>query len=104
MQTELIPANKVRINGNPKILIQGDVRDKHCLIVDDIADGGRTFRNLALALKNSGARKVFLYVSHGQFNYGFSELQQSINHIFCTNSFRDLDHPSLSQFKIDGLL
>jgi len=79
LEADLVPSNKVRIDGKPKISIQGDVKDKECLIVDDIADGGRTFKVLAQELKNQGASKVFLYVTHAQFNYGFDELKESID-------------------------
>ena len=101
LHADLIPSNKVRIQGQPIISIQGDVQSKDCLIVDDIADGGRTFLFLAKALKEQGAKNVFLYVTHAQFNYGFDELKQYINHIYCTNSYKDIDAPNyVTQYKI----
>ena len=100
LNANLIPSNKVRVNGEPQISIQGNVRGKDCLIVDDLADGGRTFSNLASQLKDQGASKVFLYVTHGQFNYGFEELKKSIDHVFCTNSFRDIKDDFVTQFDI----
>ena len=65
LNADLIPSNKVRIQGVPFIKIQGDVKNKECLIVDDLADGGRTFKLLAEELKKQGATKIFLYVTHG---------------------------------------
>ncbi|WP_370086919.1 phosphoribosyltransferase family protein [Ekhidna sp.] len=103
LNADLIPSNKVRVNGEPKIQIQGNLDSKDCLIVDDIADGGRTFEYLAKELKRQGANKVFLYVTHGQFNYGFDELRESIDHIYCTNSFRDIEDDFVTQYKIEGL-
>ncbi|MBE7684914.1 ribose-phosphate pyrophosphokinase [Tenacibaculum piscium] len=100
LKADLIPSNKVRIAGVPKITIQGDVKNKECLIVDDLADGGRTFNFLAKELKNQGATKVFLYVTHGQFNYGFEELKESINHIYCTNSYKEINDDFITQFKV----
>ena len=97
---ELIPSNKVRVNNAPQISIQGDVKNKECLIVDDLADGGRTFKLLAAELKSQGATKVFLYVSHAQFNYGFDELKESIDHVFCTNSYKDIEDAFVTQFEI----
>jgi len=67
LNADLVPSNKVRVDGAPVISIQGDVKGKQCLIVDDLADGGRTFKFLAEALKSQGAAKVFLYVTHGQW-------------------------------------
>ncbi|PIB36043.1 phosphoribosyltransferase [Reichenbachiella sp. 5M10] len=100
LATDLVPSNKVRINGVPSISIQGEVKDKECLIVDDLADGGRTFKLLAAALKQQGASKVFLYVTHAQFNYGFDELKESIDHIYCTNSYQDIEDEFVTQYKV----
>ena len=100
LNADIIPSNKVRINGVPKIKIQGDVKQKNCLIIDDLADGGRTFKQLAIELKDQGANKVFLYVTHAQFNYGFEELKETINHIYCTNSYRDITDNFVTQYQI----
>ena len=100
LNADLVPSNKVRVNGAPVISIQGNVKGKKCLIVDDLADGGRTFKFLAEELKKQGAVKVFLYVTHAQFNYGFDELKESIDHIYCTNSFKDIENEFVTQFKL----
>jgi ribose-phosphate pyrophosphokinase len=100
LNADLIPSNKVRVNGVPVISIQGDVKGKECLIVDDLADGGRTFKYLAEALKKQGASKVYLYVTHGQFNYGFDELKESIDHVYCTNSYKEIDDDFVTQYKV----
>jgi ribose-phosphate pyrophosphokinase len=100
LNASLIPSNKVRVDGEPQISIQGDVEGKECLIVDDLADGGRTFKYLAEKLKAQGAGKVFLYVTHGQFNYGFDELKETIDHVYCTNSYRDIEDDFVTQFKL----
>lgn len=102
LKKEMIAANKVRdAEGNPLINVTGDVKDKSCLIVDDLADGGRTFNLLASKLKELGADKVFLYVTHGQFNYGFDELKEYIDHIYTTDSFRDIKDELVTQFKLN---
>jgi len=43
----------------------GNVRNKTCIIVDDIIDSGGTIVNAAKVLKEKGARDVHVYVSHG---------------------------------------
>ena len=100
LNADLVPSNKVRVNGAPEISIQGDVKGKECLIIDDLADGGRTFKFLAEALKSQGATKVFLYVTHAQFNYGFDELKERIDHIYCTNSFKDINDDFVTQYTV----
>ncbi len=104
LNTDLVPSNKVRIDGVPVISIQGKVKGKECLIVDDLADGGRTFKLLAKALKEQGATKVFLYVTHAQFNYGFDDLKETIDHIFCTNSYKNIDDNLVTQYKLENIM
>ena len=45
--------------------IIGNVKDKTCIIVDDIIDSGGTIINAAEALKNRGAKEVYVYITHG---------------------------------------
>jgi len=44
--------------------IIGDVKNKACVIVDDIIDSGGTIVNAARALKEKGAKDVFVYITH----------------------------------------
>jgi len=43
----------------------GNVKDKTCVIVDDIIDSGGTIINAAKALKDRGAKEVYVYITHG---------------------------------------
>ena len=45
--------------------IVGDVKGKTCIIVDDIIDSGGTIVNAAKALKDKGAKEVYVYITHG---------------------------------------
>ena len=45
--------------------IIGDVKDQTCIIVDDIIDSGGTIINAAKALKDRGAKEVYVYITHG---------------------------------------
>ncbi|MDQ6979269.1 MAG: ribose-phosphate pyrophosphokinase [Mariprofundaceae bacterium] len=45
--------------------IVGDVRGRHCIMVDDIVDTAGTLCNAAQALMDHGASKVSAYVTHG---------------------------------------
>jgi len=44
--------------------IVGNVKNKNCVIVDDIIDSGGTIVNAATALKNKGAKDVYVYITH----------------------------------------
>ncbi len=43
----------------------GNVKGKTCIIVDDIIDSGGTIVNAAKALKDRGAKEVYVYITHG---------------------------------------
>jgi len=50
--------------------IIGDVKGRHCIMVDDIVDSGGTLCNAAGALLDSGAKSVTAYVTHGVLSGG----------------------------------
>lgn len=99
LEMDMVASNKFRnAAGEPEIKILANVQGKDCLIVDDLADGGRTFKVLAERLKELGANNVCLYVTHAQFNYGFDELVTVIDHIYCTDSYRKIDKDFVTQY------
>ena len=60
-----------------------DVEGRDLLVVDDICDGGRTFIELAKALKERNPKSLRLYVTHGFFTYGLEELKKHYEEIYC---------------------
>lgn len=58
------------------------------LIIDDIAQGGRTFEELAKAVHKTNLDvQVDLFVTHGFFNKGFTYMQEAgITNFYSTNS------------------
>ncbi|GAA4107561.1 ribose-phosphate diphosphokinase [Aquimarina addita] len=79
---------------------EDDLQRKHCVIVDDICDGGGTFLGLATALKEKNAGKLSLIVSHGIFSKGFEALTTSFDTVFTTNSFRDIEEENIVQIPV----
>ena len=60
-----------------------------CFIVDDICDGGGTFAGTAKMLKEKGAVKVNLVVSHGIFSKG--TVIEAVDEVYTTDSFRQVE-------------
>jgi len=61
------------------------------VIIDDICDGGRTFIELAKAIKESKPdAKVYLIVTHGIFGAGYTQLQEYFEQIYTTNSYKEI--------------
>ncbi len=88
------------LDGKIDLSFMGDVNGKDCLIVDVLADGGYTFWLLGKKLKEQGATKVLLYVTHGYFSKGFDQLKEYIDHVYCTNSVKDIEDPFVTQFNV----
>lgn len=68
-------------------ILDGDPSGYHCLMVDDICDGGGTFVGLAEVIKDAGCTDQSLYITHGIFSQGVKHLLGIFNNIYTTNSF-----------------
>ncbi|MBM3631245.1 MAG: ribose-phosphate pyrophosphokinase [Alphaproteobacteria bacterium] len=67
LNSELAIVDKRRAKpGQSEVMnIIGNVKEKICVIVDDIIDSGGTIVNAAQALKERGAKEVYVYITHG---------------------------------------
>ena len=61
----IIDKRREKAGSSEVMNIIGDVKDHHCIIVDDIIDSGGTICNAAQALIDVGAISVDSYVTHG---------------------------------------
>lgn len=70
-----------------------DLGGKPCLVVDDICDGGRTFIELAAALKAKGAGDLYFIASHGVFSHNAVERLQDAGYknVCSSNSISDIE-------------
>jgi ribose-phosphate pyrophosphokinase len=92
----VITASKVRDIESGNIIRTAlptmDLRDiEQIIIIDDICDGGRTFIELAKAIKEITEIPIYLVVTHGIFSGGFEKLSDVLDGIFCTNSVKDIN-------------
>ena len=60
----IIDKRREKENQSQVMNVIGDVKDKTCILVDDIIDTAGTICNAAQALKNSGAKKIICYATH----------------------------------------
>ena len=60
----IIDKRRDEANQSEVMNVIGDVENKDCIIVDDIADTAGTLCNAASALKENGATKVYAYIVH----------------------------------------
>ena len=90
---------------NSDISFTGEVRSKNFVICDDICDGGRTFIEIAKAIRNIRSKEIFndniyLVVTHGIFSAGFEELEKWFTGIYTTNSVKDIDNELVTQINV----
>lgn len=71
-------------NKSEVINVVGDVKDKTCLIVDDIIDTCGTINNAYDALIAHGAKDVYVCASHAVFSNG--KIKDEVKKIVCTDS------------------
>jgi ribose-phosphate pyrophosphokinase len=98
---KVITATKVRDLKTGKILhTEVPTPDMHndikYVIVDDICDGGRTFTEIAKAIKAvRPTAKLYLVVTHGIFSGGFEALGEYFEGIYTTNSVKEQEDTDL---------
>lgn len=67
-----------------EVLEPEQCKDRNCVIVDDICDGGATF--LAIA-KKIQPKHLTLIVTHGIFSKGFEKLEEKFDEIIVSDSY-----------------
>ena len=66
----IVDKRRERAGESEVMNIIGDVKDRFCILIDDIVDSAGTLCNAAAALKAQGARDVVAYVTHGVLSGG----------------------------------
>lgn len=69
---------RTRIHDHEKL------KDKHVLVIDDLCDGGRTFTEIAIAIKKQSItmQSFNLYITHGLFTKGPELLLEHFNSVY----------------------
>jgi ribose-phosphate pyrophosphokinase len=103
---KVITATKVRDLKTGKILhTEVPTPDMHndikYVIVDDICDGGRTFTEIAKAIKAvRPTAKVYLIVTHGIFSAGEKPLKEYFEHVYTTNSVKEGESDFVTRYNV----
>ena len=83
----------------------GDVKDKNCIIYDDIIDTGGTIIKAANYLKEKGAKKIYIAATHGLFSKGFDifEKAESVDLVCVSDSIPKVKNIKSKKLKIISL-
>lgn len=65
LEIAIIEKNRPRPNVSEVMNLIGDVKGRDCILVDDIIDTGGTITSAAEALKEAGAKRVYISAVHG---------------------------------------
>jgi ribose-phosphate pyrophosphokinase len=83
------------------------INTKRVLIVDDICDGGGTFKGIAQKIREQQKDhpELYLYVTHGIFSKGVDLLLEDFTKVYCTDSFTySPKRPNLCVFPTEKLV
>ena len=61
----IIDKRRERAGESEVMHIIGEVKNKTCILLDDIVDSGGTLCSAAKALKDNGAKEIYSYIVHG---------------------------------------
>lgn len=85
----------------------GDVKNKNCVIIDDIVDSANTICNAAEALKKAGAQSIIAYITHAIFGKNAIEkIEKSpIKSLIVSNTINlNEKHPKIRVIDISSFL
>jgi ribose-phosphate pyrophosphokinase len=85
--------------------IIGDVKDKNCILIDDIIDSAGTITGAAKALKEKGAKDIFITATHAIFSGPAIERlkDNAIKEVIVTNTIEIPEDKKFDKLKIISL-
>lgn len=69
----VIDKRRKKPNESEVKFVLGDVKDKNAIIIDDMIDTGGTIINAAKAIKEHGAKSIYILATHGLFSNNANE-------------------------------
>ncbi len=86
----IVDKRRDRANECEVVNVVGDVSGKDIVLIDDIIDTGGSLIKSTIALKEMGARKIYVFATHAVFsNNAYEKLNDSvIDKIFITDSIQ----------------
>ena len=96
---------KITDRQNASMMLVGDVADRVCILLDDLADTGNTITRAAKLLKNEGATTIYALLTHGVFSGdAINRIKASaIDKVVVTNSVPQDEHKEALGSKLDVL-
>ncbi len=102
----IIDKRRTTPNQSKVEFVLGDVKDKNAIIIDDMIDTGGTIINAAKAIKEHGAKSVYILATHGIFSgQATNNLKQAvidgiIKEVVITNTIEIVEAKKFDGLKI----
>ncbi|MEK6918517.1 MAG: ribose-phosphate diphosphokinase [Nanoarchaeota archaeon] len=101
LEVNVAIGDKIRLKDNvvDKVVIIGDVKDRNCLIVDDMIDTGGTIAMTEASLRENGAKSVYAYGTHGLFSAGLERFS-TLDKLFVSDTLVNSGSPNLETISL----
>ena len=97
----IVDKRREKANTSEVLNIIGDVKNKDCILIDDIVDTAGTLTNAADALMAEGAKSVSAYVTHGVLSEpALDRLKNSkLKELVTTNTIKEFSNESSNKIR-----
>ena len=97
----IVDKRREKANTSEVLNIIGDVKNKDCILIDDIVDTAGTLTNAADALMAEGAKSVSAYVTHGVLSEpALDRLKSSkLKELVTTNTIKEFSNESNNKIR-----
>ena len=97
----IIDKRRPRANVSEIMNIIGDIKDKTCILIDDMIDTAGTISNAANALKDLGAKEVYACCTHGVLSGPAIERinNSAIKELVMLNTVKNAQAEGINKFK-----
>ena len=97
----IVDKRREKANTSEVLNIIGDVKNKDCILIDDIVDTAGTLTNAADALIAEGAKSVSAYVTHGVLSEpALDRLKSSkLKELVTTNTIKEFSNESSNKIR-----
>ena len=97
----IVDKRREKANTSEVLNIIGDVKNKDCILIDDIVDTAGTLTNAADALMAEGAKSVSAYVTHGVLSEpALDRLKNSkLKELVTTNTIKEFSNKNSSKIR-----
>ncbi|KAI9136225.1 phosphoribosyltransferase-like protein [Paraphysoderma sedebokerense] len=94
--------NGTTVGADPTLTLVGDVRNRPCILVDDLADTSTTITRAARLLTASGATKIYAIITHGILSADAVEriIDSGIDEVVVSNTVPQEDHVQRGKGKV----